>query len=512
MRKILTTVAGASFLLVLAGILSKGIGFLREIVIANYFGIGKEFDLYLVSISFATVLSTTIFYFGQNYFVPLFNKKIAEGKDSDVIFNQTFWQFNVLGWLLYLIMFVFASPILGLFLSDSNPGDLELAMRLFRIYSLTIPLFATISILTAYYHCRRNFLIPAISQLLMNLFLVAIIFIFAQVIGIYAIPVAAVAAMIIQLGYFLFYSKKILKTRYILNIFRSGEKLINKALVYTVIAELLSFSYVIIDRLFFTEVEPGGISALNYATTLYNLPIAIFSFALASAIFPNFSADFYNRRIKELSDRYMNALKMSLIIFVPFSFIVYDHGYFIVNLVLERGAFTMQGTKLTSEVLKFYAPALIALGLMGINNKFLYSIGAVGSYVVILLVAVLLKLAGSIYLVGLFQQNGLAASTSIAVVSLVFVSLFVITRKVRQISVLKIVKNMFLVLVAGFSSKILVDISADYTGFKGSLSEVFKIFTFLAFFVNFLYISNKNEIFSISKLFTSLVRRRDLHD
>ena len=46
--KFTSTVAGASILLTSMGLLSRGLGMIREMVFASSFGLGEEFDIYLV--------------------------------------------------------------------------------------------------------------------------------------------------------------------------------------------------------------------------------------------------------------------------------------------------------------------------------------------------------------------------------------------------------------------------------------------------------------------------------
>ena len=72
-RKFTSTVAGASLLLATLGLLSRGIGFIREVVFASYFGLGKNYDIYLVGAVLPITIDTIIFYLVQNYFIPSFH-------------------------------------------------------------------------------------------------------------------------------------------------------------------------------------------------------------------------------------------------------------------------------------------------------------------------------------------------------------------------------------------------------------------------------------------------------
>ena len=54
--KVASSIAGASVILTLLGFLSKGVGFFREIIYANNFGLSPEYDLFLASIAIPNVI------------------------------------------------------------------------------------------------------------------------------------------------------------------------------------------------------------------------------------------------------------------------------------------------------------------------------------------------------------------------------------------------------------------------------------------------------------------------
>ena len=76
-KKFTSTIVGASIFISILMLLGRGFGFIREIVYAGYFGIGEQFDLYLVSAVFPITVNTIVYYLGQNYFIPAYNKVIT---------------------------------------------------------------------------------------------------------------------------------------------------------------------------------------------------------------------------------------------------------------------------------------------------------------------------------------------------------------------------------------------------------------------------------------------------
>ncbi len=68
-----STASGAFILIMVINVLSRGLGFLREVLFANFFGLGIDFDIYLVGAVFPIMLNSVILYLGLNYFISTFN-------------------------------------------------------------------------------------------------------------------------------------------------------------------------------------------------------------------------------------------------------------------------------------------------------------------------------------------------------------------------------------------------------------------------------------------------------
>ena len=173
----------------------------------------------------------------------------------------------------------------------------------------------------------------------------------------------------------------------------------------------------IIDRFYYSSVEIGGIASLNYAQSLYQFPIAIFVFALSSAIFPRIS-DAYNRNsMIELNNILNESIRVTLIIFIPISILFIFYGHSIIQLVFERGRFTSQGTSMTSEILVVLALSLIFYSTYSIFNKIFYSGGFTKSLLIITITGIFVKFIMNIFLVKQLSQIGLALSTALSYIT-----------------------------------------------------------------------------------------------
>ena len=61
-QKFTSTIAGASIFISIVGLLSRGLGFIREMIFANNFGLETEFDLYLVGAVLPISIKSVILY------------------------------------------------------------------------------------------------------------------------------------------------------------------------------------------------------------------------------------------------------------------------------------------------------------------------------------------------------------------------------------------------------------------------------------------------------------------
>ena len=81
----------------------------REILFANYFGLGNEFDIYLVGAALPITINTIVFFIAQNYLIPIYHKKKSA---QSVEAADDFIKLNIIIFFVFSLLF---SLILMLF-------------------------------------------------------------------------------------------------------------------------------------------------------------------------------------------------------------------------------------------------------------------------------------------------------------------------------------------------------------------------------------------------------------
>lgn len=432
-KKFSSTVAGGSLIITLTGIISRGFGFLRELIYATVFGLRADYEVYLVGSILALSINTAVYYLAQNYFIPSYIKYSKDPVKAEDFFVNTFWLFVFLSFFLAAVLFVFTPFIINSYMNYELSTQLrETSYGIFRIFLITIPLNAAYSILTAYLQSEFDFKSPAFSSVFLNITIIILVLIFNELFGVFSIAAGYLIGTILQLLFlFLILDKQKRSLLLKINPNIKGAGRLDRVLAFTILIEVINQTYPLIDRYFYDEVERGGIAALNYASNVFVLPISIISIAISTAIFPTLSENLSSNSMKELFEKLKNFFSVNLFLFIPVAFIFFLYGETIIRLLFQRGEFNLNDTFMTADVLKYYSVSIIFYSAYTVLNKLMYSANLVKQLLIIALAGLLIKISLNFGLAGQLKQNGLALSSSVSYIFFFAVSFAVALRKIK---------------------------------------------------------------------------------
>ncbi len=435
MSKATVNIVKISFFLTLLNILGKGLGFLREMVLAYFYGLNWEYDIFLVSTTLLVIINSTVYYLSQNYFIPFYNKFLEDKNNSNAgkyFLSYSLLMFVLGGLLVLLFLFAFRDVILQIFISSNNYNKFILAEKIYSIYLFIIPFNAGFSILAAYYQAEFKFIKIVLSQIFVNVVVVLGIILFAKTYGILVIAYSTLIATFLQFLFVLLPVKKdIIINRNILKIFNEKSNVLTNALIITLLIELVSLSYSFIDRFFYSQLTSGSISALNYAFNLVSLPLNIFSFAVLSVMFSKFSYNMGQNLLKENEYYFYKNLKYIFLTTIPIAILFYMHGSIAIRFLFERGNFSSDNTYLTANILKYFAIGFPFITAFSVINKLMYSYKLIGILLGITIIAAVVKLFTSFLFISNLLVNALALSTSVSFLIIFILGYIYITKKLN---------------------------------------------------------------------------------
>ncbi len=431
------TIAKGTIIIIIATFASKILGFIREILIAKYYGASVITDSYLIATILPSALAGIIGGALTTVFIPLFieeRNKNGDQKAWEVASSVIITSVIFLG--IATLAAYFISPY---FIQLVAPGfDLErysLALRLNRIMLPSIVFHGLLGLLTGLLQAYRHFSIPALAALMYNIFLISFITIFYlnPVIGLGIGNLTGIIAQAFLVTLYLFRWKKLSLKDFKANFFHPIIKKIFLLMVPIFFGTGISYINLIVDRIFASKLPVGTIAALNFATRVKDIPIGLFAAALSQAIFPSAAQFAANDEIKNVRELLSRSLESLWLVMVPFTMGLILLARPTVVFFFQRGAFASVATTITSEALVYYSLGVVAVASLSIIGRFFYSYQDTSTPVKISSIGLLINIVLNLILVRYMAHKGLALATSISSIFISITLLEILRKKIGGI-------------------------------------------------------------------------------
>lgn len=176
--------------------MSRILGFVRDILIANYVGVSVLSDAFFAAFRlpnfFRRIFAEGAF---NSAFVPIFVEKLTDKDDiikaknfAENIFSFLFYSLFIFTIILQLFMPFFMKILFPGFFSDTIKS--ELLINLSRITVFYLFFIALVSLFSGILNSIGKFAIPASSPIILNLTLIASIFVFGNIVPNYSYALA----------------------------------------------------------------------------------------------------------------------------------------------------------------------------------------------------------------------------------------------------------------------------------------------------------------------------------
>lgn len=412
-------------------LISKALGFLREVMIANRFGSGMETDTYFVAMTASVIIVGTIGAALNTTLIPIFSE-IGEkyGRNGKLKYLNNVINIVVVMTLIIVILGYIFSPMVIKILAKGFQGEqFDLAVTLNRIGLPIAILLGFSHVFSGFLHSSQIFGPPAISGFPYNFVFLIYLFFFVKDGNIIALMVVSVIAAFAQF-LILVPSVRHMGYRYGFEI-NLRDKYLRKAMMLilpVLIGSAVQQINVIIDKTLASGLVEGSISALSYASKINEMVIAVFIMAITTVVFPMLSKAFTQddtHKVKEILGQGINII---LIITVPATIGLILLAEPMVYLFFQRNAFDEVATYMTSQALIYYSIGLVGSSLRLMLNKVYYSFQDTKTPMVNGVIAVGINLLLNLLLIKSMGHRGLALATSISA-TVTTIMLFLSLRK-----------------------------------------------------------------------------------
>lgn len=189
----------------------------------------------------------------------------------------------------------------------------------------------------------------------------------------------------------------------------------------------------LVNTILASTLVAGSLAALNYAFLLILLPIGVIAQSIATVLFPTFSRLYAANDLNGLRRAFSAGFRVTLFLTVPATVGLMLLARPIIEILLQRGAFTAESTDMTLLALELFAVGLFAhAGLETITRAF-FAMHDTATPVKIGIASVALNIVLSLLLISPLKQGGLALANSIATILEMFVLLYLLRPRLQGI-------------------------------------------------------------------------------
>ncbi|NLG85252.1 MAG: murein biosynthesis integral membrane protein MurJ [Firmicutes bacterium] len=359
------------------GFASKILGFVREMVLANYYGAGAAMDAYNIASNIPGILLVGLGTAITTTFIPAFTRRAERaGKEGAFALTRNLiTAFGLVGLFICLFGILFAPYITRLLAPYFDPAKAALTTALSRILLLGGTFTILNGLCVGLLQAQERFVVPALVGFPMNFVIILAVVLFAGRFGIHALAAGAALAAAAQV---LFQVPSIRGTGFrfwpVLDLNDADLRRV-AVLVFPVFAGTMLLQVnTIVDRIFASGLPVGSISSITYANRINGFVSGIVAAAISTVALPALSraaaaGDLDRlRRTMLYAARAMNALVIPMVaglvvLRVP-----------IVRLLFERGAFDARATVMTATALLYLSLGLAAYGLRDVAARTFYAL------------------------------------------------------------------------------------------------------------------------------------------
>ncbi len=426
-------------------LISRILGFFRDLVIARVFGSGLQTDAFFVALTIPNLLRR-LFAEGafSQAFVPILGEYKAKAElakdfsNTKILVDRTA---TLLAWALILVTLIgiIATPLVvfltapGFLSAEGGDAKYQLTINLMKITFPYIFFISLVAMAGGILNTWKKFAIPAVTPTLLNISFITMSLLAAPYFTepIYALAWAVFIGGVLQLAIQIPALLKISMLPSInfnifnpLRLYKSIQLALQdegvKRILWLMFPALLGVSVsqisLILNNIFASYLQNGSVSWLYFADRLMEFPAGLLGAALGTILLPSLSE--YNA--KGLSEKYSElldwGLKLTFLLAMPSALGLAILALPLISTLFFTGEFTQNSVYQTRLALWAYAAGLPALILVKVLAPGFYAKQNIKTPVKIALLTLFItQLLNVILVLGLdFQHMGLALSISLA--------------------------------------------------------------------------------------------------
>ena len=360
-------------ILSLGTLVSRILGFIRDIIIAKLLGTASGADAFFVAFRIPNLFRDLVGEGATNSaLIPVISEYEAKKDKMELwYFTSVIFVLSFIALSLLTILGIVFAPLIVRIIAPGfiiEPEKLILTVRLTRIMFPYLIFIGLTAYMMGILYTFRSFVLPAFSPCLLNITMIMSAVIASRrghdpvlylAIGVLA---GGVAQFLVQIRPLM---KRGLRFYFPKTLSHPGARKVGSLLLPRLFGSAIYQLNIFVDTFcasLSTVVGAGGIAAVYYSNRIVQFPMGTISVALALAILPSMAGFAARKNIEDLRAILVFSLKNIFLIMLPISIFLILFSVPLTRIFFERGEFTPYSTRITSSALLFYAMGLVSFG------------------------------------------------------------------------------------------------------------------------------------------------------
>ena len=436
-----TKVTRAAGVVGTATFLSRILGFVRDMVIAGFFGAGLVSDAFFVAFRIPNLLRR-LFAEGSLTvaFIPVFSEYLTRHGRKEA-FKLAGSAMRMLSIILALtaVVGILAAPLIVHVIAPgftSSPEKYRLCVDLTRFMFPYIFFIGLVALCMGVLNVLGHFAAPALAPVLLNLSMIASVLLLSPHLErpVFSLAVGVLLGGLLQLLLQIpFLIKNGVRFWQKTKIYHPGLKRIGLLMLPAVLGAAVYQINMVIGTLLASLLPEGSVSYLYYADRLVQFPLGIFAIATATAVLPSLSKQVAAEDFDGLRDTFSHAMNFVFFITIPAMVGLIVLREPIITLLFKRGAFDAETVRLTAVALLYYCAGLWAFSAVRIVVSLFYALQDTKTPVKMAIISIIVNVVLGIALMGPLKHGGLALATSLASIVNLLLLTWALRRKIGML-------------------------------------------------------------------------------
>jgi len=451
--------------------LSRVLGLLRDMIIANFFGSGMSADAFFVAFRIPNLLRR-LFAEGSFSvaFIPVFTEYLRKRAREDVVLlaRVVFTLLILILTVVCILGMVFA-PLIVRIIAPGFGAEGEkyaLTVLLTRIMFPYIFLVSVLALFSGILNAMKHFAAPAMAPIFLNLSMIAALILLTPsmrnpTVGLaIGVIVGGILQMLLQVPFIL---KKglSLAPRWLPS--HPALRRIGILMLPTIFGSAIYQINQLVGTLLATLLREGSVSYLYYADRLVQFPLGVFAIAISTAVLPSLSREAADGDLEGIRGTISHAIRLTMFITIPAMMGLIVLREPIIRLLFQRGAFDSAAAAMTARALLYYSVGLWAFAGLRVFVSAFYSLQDTKTPVKVAVIAMGLNLIFSLILMRTpLEHGGLALALSLASTMQMVILILLLRRRIGGIDGKAVLGSM----TKSFLSSMIMAIGIYWLSFK----------------------------------------------